>query len=221
MRTRLGQLAALCCAVAVFPSPAQAIRLTPIALSVHPTDLPGYAGAKVARHVERSVRRFGEESGQPVAALERFRFSFAVTELFGGEDGVVASNAAVFGSRRGARWLLGRELARLTTPRRHVRFAVHAIPGASAIEEILKPGEKGEVREVFAAGVMFSTGRCFALVDMGGAPPGEAPAPLPGGPPGAPAGTLEATIRSDVTRAALALYRRGRHACALPRASAG
>jgi hypothetical protein len=148
-------LVSIGCAL-VLVSCASAKTIAPASLVISPTDLPGFATAKMSLQSTSSATRYDE--GQ-ATALKRQGFQQGVLETLTKGRSVALSQAAVFGTAHGASEALKAEVAPLIVkPTADVRFAVPGVPGVFAVLELNLQDTPGYLQN---ADVLFSTGRCL------------------------------------------------------------
>ena len=159
------------CALALMlPAPGLGATSIPGAsLVVHPSDLPGFAGAKrkfrsatgASPYVKSVLGQRGREARKEIAKLKRQGFREGAQELLPTSNGEALSLALVFSSARVAKRVFKANLAEDLKAQGHAklkRFTVAAVPGSSGFSAT-ETGVPGA-----AANVLFATGRCFFLV---------------------------------------------------------
>ena len=168
-------------AVAVLSTPAAASAIPPSSLIAHPSEMPGFAGAKVRLHSATTASRYAKlvlhdssrEARKEVPKLRRQGFREGVQELLSGSRGEALSSAVVFHSPAAARHELKASIAQSVKAQGGSaaikRFTVAAIPGAFAFSAT-EAGHPGG-----AANVLFATGRCFFVLgdSLKSAPPAQ------------------------------------------------
>jgi hypothetical protein len=168
-------------AIAASCAPAAASAIPPASLIAHPSEMPGFAGAKVRLHSATTASRYARvvlhdssrEARREVPKLRRQGFREGVQELLSGSQGEALSSAVVFHSPAAARHELKASIAQSVKAQGGSaaikRFTVAAIPGAFAFSAT-EAGHPGG-----AANVLFATGRCFFVLGdaLKSAPPAQ------------------------------------------------
>jgi hypothetical protein len=196
----------VCAVAALVAAPAEGAPIRPLSLLPRPTDLPEFGHPTIVARRVSGLRATGEGGSLTIGQLKRHSFQVSATELLNeaGERVSVIATASAFATPAGARWLLHRELPlaggghRLSPP--------PPIPGVVGFQASGERAQMGEPSS-YGAGALFTSGRCFFTVLVGGfevAHPGavashDSPAAL--------------TARRDMRAGALAVYRRTKHEC--------
>jgi hypothetical protein len=162
-------LVSLGCGIAVSAPAFAAAAIPPASLVLAPSELPGFAGAKIKLRSGTSASSYAKvvleekprEVRKEVVTLKRERFREGVQELLTSGQGEALSLALVFASARAAQkeFKARRSEAVKAQGRAKVkRFTVAAIPGSFGFSAS-EPGHP-----YAAANVLFATGRCYFLV---------------------------------------------------------
>lgn len=173
MKRRTALLAALMCTAALSLAGLAALALAaipPRSLVATPSELPGFAAAKVKLRSGDSPRAWAKnvlEDKKPaqlskdVAQLERTGFSQGAQELLSTPQAEALSFTVVFHTAKQARHELKVSASGSVKAQGKAevkQFSVSSIPGAFAFTAV-EPGKPGA-----AGNVLFAVGRCFVVV---------------------------------------------------------